>query len=149
MRAVRPERAALTGENGLVNALVAIMPGCSRAELREAAQAGATALRPLLAERVAAALARRMVGDEVDRPPTFVVAVDQAEELFRAEGREESAALLALPHADLAAGDDPTVIVIFTIRSDRMTRCKTPKSSMACGRSRFLCRRCRAAPIRT
>ena len=117
MRAVRPERAALTGENGLVNALVAIMPGYSRAELREAAQAGATALRPLLAERVAAALARRMVGDEADRPPTFVVAVDQAEELFRAEGREESAALLALL-ADLAAGDDPTVIVIFTIRSD-------------------------------
>ena len=117
MRAVRPERAALTGENGLVNALVAIMPGHSRAELREAAQAGATALRPLLAERVAAALARRMAGDEADRPPTFVVAVDQAEELFRAEGREESVALLALL-ADLAAGDDPTVIVIFTIRSD-------------------------------
>jgi WD40 repeat protein len=117
IRAVRPERAALTGENGLVNALVAIMPGHSRAELREAAQAGATALRPLLAERVAAVLARRMAGDEADRPPTFVVAVDQAEELFRAEGREESMALLALL-ADLAAGDDPTVIVIFTIRSD-------------------------------
>ena len=64
-----------------------------------------------------AALARRMAGDEADRPPTFVVAVDQAEELFRAEGREESEALLALL-ADLAAGDDPTVIVIFTIRSD-------------------------------
>ena len=62
-------------------------------------------------------MARRMVGDEADRPPTFVVAVDQAEELFRAEGREESTALLALL-ADLAAGDDPTVIVIFTIRSD-------------------------------
>jgi WD40 repeat protein len=117
MPAVRPERAALTGETGLVNALVAIMPGHSRAELREAAQAGASTLRPMLVERVAAALAQRVAGDETDRPPAFVVAVDQAEELFRAEGREESVALLALL-ADLAAGDDPTVIVIFTIRSD-------------------------------
>jgi WD40 repeat protein len=117
MPAVRPERAALTGETGLVNALVAIMPQHSRAELREAAQAGASALRPLLARRVAAALAQRTAGDEADRPPAFVVAIDQAEELFRAEGREESVALLALL-ADLAAGDDPTVIVIFTIRSD-------------------------------
>jgi WD40 repeat protein len=117
MPAVRPERAALTGETGLVNALVAIMPGHSRAELREAVKAGASALGPLLTERVAAALARRVVGDEANRPPAFVVAVDQAEELFRAEGREESVALLALL-ADLAASDDPTVIVIFTIRSD-------------------------------
>jgi WD40 repeat protein len=117
MPAVRPEHAALTGETGFVNALVAIMPGHSRAELREAARAGASALRPMLAERVAAALARRVAGDEADRPPTFVIAIDQAEELFRAEGREQSVALLALL-ADLAAGDDPTVIVIFTIRSD-------------------------------
>ncbi len=114
---VRPERAALTGEAGFVNGLAAILPAHSRAELRAAAQAGAGALRPLLAEVVQAALARRVAGDESERPPAFVVAIDQAEELFRAEGREESAALLALL-ANLAAGDDPTVIVIFTIRSD-------------------------------
>jgi hypothetical protein len=117
MPAVRPERAALTGETGLVNALVAIMSGHSRAELREAAQAGASMLRPLLVKRAAAALARRADGDETDRPPAFVVAVDQAEELIRAEGREESVAVMALL-ADLSTGDDPTIIVIFTIRSD-------------------------------
>jgi WD40 repeat protein len=114
---VRPERAAITGETGLVNALAAILPTHSRADLRAAAQAGATALRPLLAELVQAAVVRRVAGDETERPPVFVVAIDQAEELFRAEGREESAALLALL-ADLAGGDDPDVIVVFTIRSD-------------------------------
>ncbi len=114
---LRPERAALTGEAGLVNALASILPTHSRAELRAAAQAGGSTLRPLLAEVVQAALARRVAGDETERAPAFVVAIDQAEELFRAEGREESAALLALL-AELAASDDPTVIVIFTIRSD-------------------------------
>ena len=114
---VRPGRAALTGETGLVNALVAILPAHSRAELRTAVQGGAGALRPWLAELVQAAAARRDPGDESERPPAFVVAIDQAEELFRAEGREESESLLALL-AQLAAGDAPTVIVIFTIRSD-------------------------------
>jgi hypothetical protein len=114
---VRPERAALTGETGFVNAIAAILPARSRADLRAAAHAGADALRPLLAELVRAAAGRRGAGDESERSPAFVVAIDQAEELFRTEGREESESLLALL-ADLAAGDDPAVIVIFTIRSD-------------------------------
>jgi len=114
---IRPERAALTGETGLVNALTAILPKHSRADLRAAAQAGAGALRPLLAELVEAAMAQRVAGDETERPPAVVVAIDQAEELFRAEGREESEALLALL-ADLAKSDDPAVVVIFAIRSD-------------------------------
>ena len=124
---IRPERAALTGETGLVNALTAILPAHSRAELRAAAQAGAGALRPLLAELVKAAMAQRVAGDETERPPAFVVAIDQAEELFRAEGREESAALLALL-ADLAAGDDPAVIVIFAIRSDSYDALQSAKA---------------------
>jgi WD40 repeat protein len=114
---VRPGRAALTGETGLVNALAAILPERTRAELRATVQAGTGALRPLLAALVQAVAARRVAGDESERPPAFVFAIDQAEELFRAEGREESETLLALL-ADLAAGDDPTAIVIFTIRSD-------------------------------
>jgi WD40 repeat protein len=124
---VRPGRAALTGETGLVNALAAILPARSRADLRAAAQAGAAALRPLLAELVQAAAARRVAGDESERPPAFVIAIDQAEELFRADGREESQSLLALL-ADLAAGDDPTVIVIFTIRSDSYDALQSAKA---------------------
>src|SRR5262249_39549071 len=121
---VRPERAALTGETGFVNALASVLTEHPRADVRAATMAGAAALRPLLAEVVKAALVQRVAGDETERPPAFVVALDQAEELFRAEGLAESSALLALL-ADLAAGDDPTVardnltvIVIFSIRSD-------------------------------
>ena len=104
--------------------LTAILP---RAELRAAVQAGAGALRPLLAELAQAAAARRVAGDEFERPPAFVVAIDQADELFRAEGREDSESLLALL-AGLAAGDDPTVIVIFTIRSDSYDALQSAKA---------------------
>ena len=114
---VRPEGAALTGENGLVNALSGVFPSRVRADLRTAAQEGAAKLRPLLAKLVEASVARRVASDESERPPVIVVAIDQAEELFRADGRDESEALLALL-ADLAKGDDPPVIVIFSIRSD-------------------------------
>ena len=114
---IRPERAALTGETGFVNALAAVLRGHSRADLRAAAQAGADPLRPLLAERVRAAMAQRVAGDETERPPAFAIVIDQAEELFRTEGREESAAIMALL-ANLVKGDDPAVIVVFAIRSD-------------------------------
>ena len=125
MAVVRPERAALTGETGLVNALTAILPKHSRADLR-----GAAGRR----RRVAAVAGRTCRGGDGSagrrrrdrRPPAVVVAIDQAEELFRAEGREESEALLALL-ADLAKSEDPAVVVIFTIRSDSYDRCKTPR----------------------
>ena len=94
-------------------------------------------MRPLLAELVQAATARRVAGDESERPPAFVVAIDQAEELFRAEGRQESESLLALL-ADLAAGDDPTVIVIFTIRSDSYDALQNAKALEGLRQSRVL-----------
>ena len=46
------------------------------------------------------------MGEDDAKPPAIVIAVDQAEELFRAEGAEESAALLTLLR-DVAACDDP------------------------------------------
>ena len=124
---IRPERAALSGESGLVAALAAALPARPRAELRAAAQAGAAALKPALAQLVAAAAARRSPGGETERPPAVVIAVDQAEELFRAEGLEESEALLALLGA-LAASDDPAVIVLFAIRSDSYDALERAKS---------------------
>lgn len=42
-----------------------------------------------------------MAGDETERPLAFIISIDQAEELFRAEGREESASRLVLL-ADIA-----------------------------------------------
>jgi hypothetical protein len=114
---VRPERAVLTGETGLVAALAAVLTDQPRAALRMAVQHGADKLRPLLLENIKAAVARRRIDDETERPPAVVVAIDQAEELFRAEGREESEPLLSLL-ADLAKSNDPSVIVIFAIRSN-------------------------------
>jgi formylglycine-generating enzyme required for sulfatase activity len=114
---IRPQPAAMTGETGLVNALTAILPAESRADLRAAAKGGADSLRRLLTKLVQAAVAARVAGDETERPPTIMIAIDQAEELFREEAREESETLLSLL-ADLACGNQPAVIVIFAIRSD-------------------------------
>jgi len=104
---VRPARAPLTGERGLVAAVAA---ACARAglptvlaEIRAAAAAGAAALRPILA---------KLAGEA-----TLIVSIDQAEELFRAEGAEEGEALLALLR-DMTAQDAPKVIALFSIRSD-------------------------------
>ncbi len=118
--AIRPERAAITGANGFVAALASAAaksrPAVSRAQIREAAAAGAEALRPIL-RGVACGDARPMV----------IVAVDQAEELFRAEGAAEGELLLTLLH-DLTASDDPAVIALFAIRSDSLDALEHAKS---------------------
>jgi hypothetical protein len=114
---IRPEWAALTGETGLLAALEAVCPDRTRADLRAAIKAGAAGIRPLLAALSEKALRHTLADSESGRPPTIVIAIDQAEELFWAEGAEEGVALLELIH-DLTAADDPSVIAIFAIRSD-------------------------------
>ncbi len=115
--AIRPERAALTGENGLLAALDAAFPDRTRADLRAAIKAGAAGVRPILAELAEKAFRQTLAEDQSAKPPTLVIAIDQAEELFRAEGAEEGTALLELVR-DLTATDAPAVIAIFAIRSD-------------------------------
>jgi tetratricopeptide (TPR) repeat protein len=114
---IRPERAALYGDTGLLAALAGRRPARTRAARRAALQAGAASLRTLLAELAAEAAARQLTSDETARPPAIVIAIDQAEELFRADGAVEGSALLALLR-DLTASDNPAVIAIFAIRSD-------------------------------
>lgn len=114
---LRPERAAITGAAGLVAALSAACADkgmtVTRAELRDAASQGADALRPCLRELVA----RARAASSAPKDPTIVLPVDQAEELFRAEGAQEAEALLALLR-ELATKDDPAISVLFVIRSD-------------------------------
>jgi hypothetical protein len=114
---IRPERAALTGAHGLVAALASACAGrnmsITRAQLREAVAQGAAALRPHLRDLAA----RAQSASGAERPPTLILAVDQAEELFRAEGVEEGERLLALMR-ELMLADDPAVIALFVIRSD-------------------------------
>jgi hypothetical protein len=123
---IRPARAALFGETGLLRALEAVLPARTRADLRAAIQAGAAGLLPLLEERVATALAQR-VGEDDACAPAVVIAIDQAEELFRAEGASETAALLDLLRA-LSLAESVKIIVLFAIRSDAYDALERAKS---------------------
>jgi len=114
---IRPERAALSGEHGfaamLETALKARNVTRNRADIRDAVQAGADAVAPILRALAVPADA----GDgAVGAPPTLVIAVDQAEELLGADNAEAAAFLTLL--AGLGRHDDPAVMVIFTVRSD-------------------------------
>ncbi|MBI4923247.1 MAG: TIR domain-containing protein [Devosia nanyangense] len=114
---IRPERAALTGEHGfaamLALALKARNLTRNRADLRDAAIAGAAAVAPLLKQL---AIAEDAGDGGADGPPTLVIAIDQAEELLTADNAEAGQLLTLL--ADLGQRDDPAVLVILTVRSD-------------------------------
>lgn len=144
---IRPEQSALFGDNGLLGALAKTLPNRTRAEIREAIQAGASGLRPLLVKLSNAAFARTLVDAASAKPPAIVIAVDQAEELFRGEGVAEAMALLALLR-DLVNEDAPAIIAIFAIRSIPMTRCKATRRLKICRRSRCRSCQCRMAPTK-
>jgi tetratricopeptide (TPR) repeat protein len=128
---VRPERAAISGENGFLRVLEAALAakGLSqpRTKIREAIAGGATTLRPLLGRLVDKAFAAMLAVEAGANRPAVVLAIDQAEELFLSEGTAESEALLALV-GELVGQDDPAVIVLFTIRSDSYDRLETTKT---------------------
>jgi formylglycine-generating enzyme required for sulfatase activity len=60
------------------------------------------------------------------QPPTLVLSIDQGEELFLVEGQQEAKPFVALLR-DLVTADAPTVIVLFTIRSDNYERLQLAK----------------------
>ena len=127
---VRPERAAISGEAGLLHAIdLAFAANAlrqSRADIRQAIKSGSEKLRPLLAQLASKAFAATLVDDSAAGPPTIVLAIDQAEELFLSEAAEEGQSLLALVR-DLVKEDHPPVIAIFAIRSDSYDRLETAK----------------------
>ena len=112
---IRPERAVLSGGNGLVAALANAAEnrglGVTRRQVREAVYQGDEKTREIFL----ALVGNRSVDGE--KPPTLIVAVDQAEELFRPEGVVESEQFLALLR-DFVTKDDPAVAVLFSIRTD-------------------------------
>ncbi|MBV1708214.1 MAG: TIR domain-containing protein [Hyphomicrobiales bacterium] len=116
---IRPEGAALYGDNGLLGALRLAFPQKSGPDLRAAIGAGAEGLRPLLKELVEARRRAMLAADDTRPPPAILMAIDQAEELLREPGLEESEALLALLR-ELSLRDDPALIVIFTLRADAL-----------------------------
>ena len=128
---LRPDRAAINGETGLVRALETAMQaqslGQPRADIKIAIGGGAPTLLPLLAKLADKARPPRLPGEPEGKPPSVVLPIDQGEELFLAEGATEAEPLLALMR-DLLAADAPGVIVIFTMRSDSYERLQTAKA---------------------
>jgi formylglycine-generating enzyme required for sulfatase activity len=127
---IRPERAAITGESGLIRALEGAVERAGitmpRADLRAAIKGGTAKLKPLLQ-----ALADRVTPIAPDtsakpRPPALILSIDQGEELFLAEAQDEAQPFLVLLR-DLLVEDVPTVIAVFTIRSDNYERLQLAK----------------------
>jgi hypothetical protein len=128
---VRPERNPLSGDRGLVAALAKaqsavqrspVNPGDVLASLNEGPERFAWLLRTVRN----AAQARLIATPDGAAPPTLVLPVDQAEELFGADATDETHAFLHLIGSVLraAVADSQTdrrvpLIVVFTIRSDR------------------------------
>jgi formylglycine-generating enzyme required for sulfatase activity len=117
---IRPERAAISGETGLLRALERALDAAeipmARDDLRSAVDGGGPTLRPVLhalIDKTRPAVDR----DAPSTPPALVISIDQGEELFMAEGREEAQPLLALLPA-LLTDDELRVIVVIAVRSD-------------------------------
>jgi formylglycine-generating enzyme required for sulfatase activity len=123
--AIRPERAAISGETGLLRALEGAFAVAGlktpRAELRSAVDGGVAKLKPMLATLAETATPVALEGDAKAKPLAIVIAIDQGEELFLAEAQDEARPFLALLRGLLTA-DDPAIIAIFTIRSDNYER---------------------------
>ena len=81
------------------------------------------------------------------RPPTLILSIDQAEELFLAEAQDEAQPFLALLR-DLLTDDAPAIIAVFTIRSDNYERLQLAKELEGVRQDTSACRRCRRAPMR-
>jgi hypothetical protein len=128
---IRPARASISGETGFASALAAAMRErklkVSKAEIEAAVAGGSSAVAPRLDQLIAAATVS--IADEAVKlpPPTPVIAIDQAEELFTADAGAEAEALLALI-ADLAARPQHQVLFLFTIRSDNYDRLQNAKA---------------------
>ncbi|BBZ46475.1 nSTAND1 domain-containing NTPase [Mycobacterium parmense] len=128
---VRPQRAAITGETGLLRALEVARRSArislSRNELRAAVNEGALSLRPVLRDLVVAATPETGESDAPTRPPALVLSIDQGEELFRAEGHAESDQLLALLQ-ELLGDTTLALIVVIAIRSDSYSQLQEAKA---------------------
>jgi H+/Cl- antiporter ClcA len=128
---VRPERAAINGETGLLQAVESALRvsglAYARAEIRRAILAGASGLRPLLQKLSGQAFAAHLAEESRERPPIFVLPIDQGEELFLAEGTDEAEQLLTIIH-DLLADDRPGMLVLITMRSDSYERLQSSKA---------------------
>ena len=102
---IRPERAAISGETGLLAALEDAFAAAKilipRADLRAVVQAGAIKLKPLLQVLAEKATPKALDADAKPKPPALILSIDQAEELFLADaGRSAAVSCLAARPGD-------------------------------------------------
>jgi formylglycine-generating enzyme required for sulfatase activity len=116
---IRPERAVLTGDTGLISSVEEALSAArfrrSRMEIREAIGPGGSGIASFLGALVEARM-RQFVGRDRN-PPTIIIPIDQAEELFTPEGAGEAEAFLAILR-EILLQDAPAAIAVFTMRSD-------------------------------
>ncbi|MDR3521144.1 MAG: toll/interleukin-1 receptor domain-containing protein [Acidocella sp.] len=127
---IRPDRAAISGDAGLVAAIESAFTAHGitkrRADLKRSVAEGAVGVKALLQELVNISFKRTLADSPAALPPSVIIAVDQAEELFAEDGATEGATLLTLLR-ELVRDDTPAIIVLFTIRSDSYDRLETAK----------------------
>ena len=126
---VRPGRNALTGDAGLAAAIWHArdklgISAPSLGEIKSACTDDIERLRELLIEVQKAAADRLpdpVRGDEKPTPPTLILPLDQAEELFSADAGAQGAELMSLIRRLTVRTDlQPlSLIVVATIRTDR------------------------------
>lgn len=117
---VRPEQAVLDGPSGFVSSLT---QACrehgltvTRNAVQEKVYGSSDSLQELLSELQIRATPPSIDDNHLIKPQ-LVLPLDQGEELFQAEGREQSQAFLKLLK-NLLQADNPSLLVIWTIRSD-------------------------------
>ena len=124
---MRPERQALTGDTGLAHAIYAGrrrlgLEQPALGAIEDACNGDPAMVRNLLASCRSAAAKRLPDANSEAAPPTLLLPLDQAEELFSADAGTEAAAFLKLI-AELAKPDDDGqrlgLIVAASIRTDR------------------------------
>ena len=113
----------MTGATGLISSLELALKSAhlsrARSDIREAIEAGGSGIRQVLSTLTKGKASQFEVGAVVQgEPPAIVIPIDQAEELFSPDGVKEAESFLPLLR-NLLVRDMPSVITVFTIRSDQ------------------------------
>ena len=129
---IRPGPDALTGDDGLVATLdqacraagLSINRATLRRQVLEGEPDDPQALADTLRELSQTQRVAPLPGESDEGPPTLVIPIDQAEELFLAEGAEAADRFLHLIRA-LAGNEAVPLLILLTIRSDSYEQLQT------------------------
>jgi formylglycine-generating enzyme required for sulfatase activity len=118
---IRPQAAVMTGSSGLIASLAAAFEklGQARSPGRIKEALGKSGEFGKLLKELSDLAQRRLVGFETEQHLTTILSVDQAEELYSADGAAEAATFLQMLGEMLSPNSAHRVLALATIRSDR------------------------------